>query len=65
MSWIVEEDLDEVINAIRENWEKATGKTISKKNLIKKLVYENENTRKVIENSSIGIKKEIDKLPRF
>jgi len=65
MSWIVEEDLDEVINAIRENWEKATGKTISKKNLIKKLVYENENTRKVIENSSIGIKKDIDKLPRF
>jgi hypothetical protein len=65
MSWIVEKDLDEVINAIRENWERATGKSISKKDLIKKLVYENENARKVVEFNGIKIKKEIDRLPRL
>lgn len=65
MTWTVEDDLDEVINAIRKNWENVTGKTISKKDLIKKLVYENENTRRVVEINGIKIKKEIDRLPKL
>ena len=65
MSWIIEGDLDEEITAIRNHWERVTGKTISKKDLIKKLIYENETARKVIETQGMRIKKNVIKLPKL
>jgi len=65
MTWAVRDDLDKLIIIARDDWEKHSGKTISKKNFIKKLMYENQNIRKVLENCSIGITKEIDNLPKL
>jgi len=65
MSWIISGSLDEEITLIREHWERVTGKSISKKDLIKKLIYENMNTRKIIETSGLRVDKHLIKLPKI
>ena len=65
MTWTINGDLDLEITTIRDHWERVTGKSISKKDLIKKLIYENMNTRKIIETSGMKVKKELIKLPKL
>lgn len=63
MAWIVSPDLDEQITVIREAYERENGRSISKKDMIKKLIFENPIARSIIENNGIKIDKEIKKLP--
>jgi hypothetical protein len=51
MAWIVDRDLDEEVTLARNQWEKLTGKTISKKEYIKSLLYGNDFARNVLETS--------------
>ena len=65
MSWVINGDLDRAITLLRDDWERLTKKSISKKDMIMKLIYDNENTRKTLESNGIKIKKKLHKLPKL
>jgi len=63
MSWIVDGKLDDAITLIRADYERIANKSISKKNMLFKLIYDNENTRKLLESHGVKIDKNLFKLP--
>jgi len=64
MSWIVSGNLDTAITLIREDYERITKKSISKKDMILKILYQNENTRKILESNGVKVDKQIFKMPK-
>lgn len=65
MVWSVDDDLDKHITIIREDYERATGERLSKKDLLKKLIYDNERTKTVLESYGIKVSKELLNLPKI
>lgn len=65
MVWTVDGDLDEYVTLLRNDYEKKTGKSISKKDFLKKLVYENDNMRSILEVNGIKPKKDLLRLPKL
>lgn len=63
MVWNVEGDLDENITFLRNVYESVTGKSITKKDFIKKLIYEHVNLKTLLETNGLKIDKEVLKMP--
>lgn len=65
MSWILNGKLDEHVTLLRNQWEVKNNKSISKKDFLLKLIYENDNTRKILEQSGIRVDKKLTKMPKL
>jgi len=63
MSWIINGKLDDAITLIRADYERVAKKSISKKNMLFKIIYENDSTRRLLESHGVKIDKALFKLP--
>jgi len=64
MSWVISDDLDNAITLIREDYERITKKSISKKDMILKILYQNDGTRRLLESNGVRVNKKIFKMPK-
>jgi hypothetical protein len=65
MSWIINGELDSAITLVRSDYERITKKSISKKDMLMKLIYDNENTRRLLESNGFKINKKLFKMPKL
>lgn len=65
MGWNINGELDEAITLSRDDYERATKITISKKDFVLKLLYENDSVKRLLESNGYKLNKKLFKMPKL